>query len=146
MTRLLGTLETPLNSRESKHLLDVLWFWDNPKKPDPSRAKLAPTSIEGACLGYNVQVGHVGRGEYVVAIDENIKENNVVVLRTKRIAFKMVISSFHSPNHFQLLIPISIFDCAHKANPMMMIRMMAFEDYTWIHLEDLRYLPNLAKT
>ena len=69
----------------------LVWYWDNPKKPDPSRAKLAPTSIEGVFLGYNIQVGHVWRGEYLVAklegLDENIKENNVTVLRTKRIAF-----------------------------------------------------------
>ena len=42
-------------------------------------------------LGYNVQVGHVWRGEYLVAklegLDEKIKENNLMVLRTKRIAF-----------------------------------------------------------
>ena len=29
----------------------LVWYWDNPKKPDPSRAKLAPTSIEGVFLG-----------------------------------------------------------------------------------------------
>ena len=45
--------------------------------------------MQGVFLGYNVQVGHVWRGDYLVAklegLDENIKENNVVVLRTKRI-------------------------------------------------------------
>ena len=69
----------------------LVWYWDNPKKPDPSRAKLAPTSIEGVFLGYNVQVGHVWRGAYLVAklegLDENIKEGNVSVIRVKRIAF-----------------------------------------------------------
>lgn len=69
----------------------LVWFWDNPKKLDPSRAKLAPTSLEGVFLGYNIQVGHVWRGEYLVAklegLDENIKEGNVTVLRVKRIAF-----------------------------------------------------------
>lgn len=69
----------------------LVWFWGNPKKLDPSRAKLAPTSLEGVFLGYNIQVGHVWRGEYLVAklegLDENIKEGNVTVLRVKRIAF-----------------------------------------------------------
>ena len=69
----------------------LVWFWGNPKKPNPSRAKLAPTSLEGVFLGYNIQVGHVWRGEYLVAklegLDENIKEGNVTVLRVKRIAF-----------------------------------------------------------
>lgn len=42
-------------------------------------------------LGYNVQVGHVWRGEYLVAksegSDEIIKEGNVSVICVKRIAF-----------------------------------------------------------
>ena len=59
-------------------------------KYEPKRGKFAPNAKRGVFLGYNIQAGHVWRGEYLVAnvdsLDYFLKEGHLKTIRTKRVA------------------------------------------------------------
>ena len=79
----------------------LLFFWEG--KYEPKRGKFAPNAKRGVFLGYNIQAGHVWRGEYLVAnvdsLEYFLKEGHLKTIRTKRVALPD--GDFIFPLHFK---------------------------------------------
>ena len=79
----------------------LLFFWEG--KYEPKRGKFAPNAKRGVFLGYNIQAGHVWRGEYLVAnvdsLEYFLKEGHLKTIRTKRVALPN--GDFIFPLHFK---------------------------------------------
>ena len=79
----------------------LLFFWEG--KYEPKRGKFAPNAKRGVFLRYNIQAGHVWRGEYLVAnvdsLEYFLKEGHLKTIRTKRVALPT--GDFIFPLHFK---------------------------------------------
>ena len=66
----------------------LLFFWEG--MYEPKRGNFAPNAKKDVFLGYNIQAGHVWRGEYLVAnvdsLDYFLKEGPLKTIRAKRVA------------------------------------------------------------